>query len=58
MYIRKTILGGIFSIIFLFAALSVMFRMSLSFVVDNVTETKALVSNVAFDHEHENVTDI
>jgi septation ring formation regulator EzrA len=58
MYIRKTLIGGIFSIIFIFAALSVIFRMSFSYMIDNVIETKALVPYVAFEQEYENVRDM
>jgi hypothetical protein len=43
MYIRKTLIGGIFTIVFIFTSIAVVFHMLLSFSMDNIRETKGLV---------------
>lgn len=55
MYIRTTLLGGLFSIVFLFVALSIIFSTSMSFAFNNVVETKALVPMVALEQEYGDV---
>lgn len=55
MYIRKTLIGGIFSIMFISVALSIVFRMTLTYVFDNIIETKALVPLIAFQNQYESV---
>jgi N-acetylneuraminic acid mutarotase len=52
---RKTLFGGVFSLIFIFVGLSIVFTNSLSMILDNISETKALVPLVALNEKYENV---
>jgi N-acetylneuraminic acid mutarotase len=52
---RKTLFGGLFTLIFISAALSILFRNTLSLIIDNITETKSLVPIVALQEKYENV---
>lgn len=58
MYIRKTILGGLFSIAFMFAAISILFKLSLNYALNNIDEKKALVPLVALEQEYKHVISI
>jgi hypothetical protein len=55
MYIRKTLIGGVFTIVFVFGALAVAFNMFLSYAIDNVRESKALVPLAALEQKYESV---
>ncbi len=55
-YIRKTIIGGIFTIIFYGAAIIILFRSTISFSNDNIVETKALVPLIALEQQYGNVS--
>jgi hypothetical protein len=52
---RKTLFGGVFTLIFISIALSIIFKATLSLAIDNIHETKALVSLVALQERYENV---
>lgn len=55
MIIRKTLIGGISTIIFIGIAISIVFRTSLSIAIDNILETKALVPLVALERDYDSV---
>lgn len=55
MYKRKTLPGGIFSLVFMVAALTVLFRMTLSYAIDNIIETKSLVPSEALEQKYKTV---
>ena len=52
---RKTLFGGVFTLIFISIASSIMFKTTLSLAIDNIHETKALVPLVALEEKYENV---
>jgi hypothetical protein len=52
---RKTLLGGVFTIIFVSISLSIMFKLKLSLAIDNTYETKALVPLVVLQESYEHV---
>jgi hypothetical protein len=52
MVMRRTLIGGIASIIFIFLAISVVSKMSLTYILDNITETKTLVPIIALEQEY------
>lgn len=52
LYIRKTIIGGIFSLIFIFVALYLLYNRSIYFAIDNVMEIKALVPVIALEQQY------
>jgi hypothetical protein len=54
-YITKTLIGGIFTTGFLFAALAIIFNMFLSYAIDNIRETKGLVPLAALEQQYDNV---
>jgi hypothetical protein len=58
MYIRNTLIGGIFTISFIFAALAIVFNMFLSYSIDNIRETKALVPLAALEQQYDSVITI
>jgi hypothetical protein len=58
LYIKKTLIGGIFTIVFYFAALGIVFIMILSYSIDNIREIKALVPLAALEQEYDNVIHI
>ena len=47
-YFRKTSLGGLFSIIFVFLAISTFATSLLSFVTDNITQSQTLIPSIAY----------
>jgi hypothetical protein len=55
MYIRKTIIGGLFTTAFYFAAVGIVFSMILSYSIDNIRETKALVPLAALEQQYDSV---
>jgi hypothetical protein len=55
MYIQKTFIGGIFTIAFIFAAISVVFNMLLSYSIDNIREIKGLVPNFTVEQDYKDV---
>jgi hypothetical protein len=55
MYIRKTLIGGIFTTAFIFASIAIIFSMFLSYAIDNIRETKALVPLAALEQKYDNV---
>ncbi len=54
-YIRKTLIGGVFTTAFVFAALAIIFTMFLSYAIDNIRETKALVPLAALEQQYDSV---
>jgi hypothetical protein len=54
-YIRKTLIGGLFTTAFYFAAVGIVFSMILSFLIDNIRETKALVPLAALEQQYDSV---
>jgi hypothetical protein len=54
-YIRKTLIGGIFTIVFIFGAIAVVFNMLLSYSLDNIRETKGLVPYFSVEQEYKDV---
>jgi hypothetical protein len=58
LYMRKTLIGGIATMIFFGTALSIIFKMTLAFYIDNIIETKALVPAVALEQDYETVINI
>jgi uncharacterized membrane protein YciS (DUF1049 family) len=58
MYIRKTLIGGVFTTAFIFAALAITFIMFLSYAIDNIRETKALVPLAALEQQYDGVIPI
>jgi hypothetical protein len=58
MVIRKTTIGGVFSIAFIFAAISIVFKLSISYATENIVETKALVPLIALQEHFDAVIDI
>jgi Ca2+/Na+ antiporter len=54
-YIRKTLIGGVFTTAFIFAALAIGSSMLISYGIDNIRETKGLVPYAALEQEYENV---
>jgi hypothetical protein len=58
MYIRKTLLGGLFSIIFIFISLSLVFSSTITFILDNIVETQTLVPLVTIEQDYKNVISI
>jgi N-acetylneuraminic acid mutarotase len=58
MVARKTIIGGAATIVFLVFAVSIVFNMGLTYGVDNIAETKALVPLVALEQDHGSVISI
>jgi hypothetical protein len=55
MYIRRTLIGGLFTTAFYFAAVGIIFSMILSYSIDNVLETKALVPLAALEQQYDRV---
>jgi hypothetical protein len=55
MTIKKTLIGGIFTMAFMFYALGIIFNVFLSYGLDNIRETKGLVPLVALEQQYENV---
>jgi hypothetical protein len=53
---RKTLLGGLFTIIFIIVCISILFSTSLSLAMDNIKETKALVPRISIEEKYEKVT--
>jgi hypothetical protein len=58
MYIRKALIGGVFTTAFIFAALAITFIMFLSYAIDNIRETKALVPLAALEQQYNGVIPI
>lgn len=58
MVARKTIIGGTATIVFLVIAVSIVFNMGLTYGIDNIAETKALVPLVALEQEYGSVKSI
>lgn len=58
MVARKTIIGGIASISFIVVAMSIVFSMGLTYGLDNIVETKALVPLVVLEQEYGSVISI
>lgn len=52
MVIKKTFIGGIATSVYFIIAVSIIFSMGLSYGLDNITETKALVPEVALEQEY------
>jgi hypothetical protein len=56
MYPRKTLKGGIFSVIFLFIVIYILFDRTIYYTFNNVLETKALVPSIALDQKYGTVS--
>jgi hypothetical protein len=54
--VKKTLIGGMFTTIFIFAALGIIFNIFLSYAIDNIREIKALVPLAALEKQYDNVT--
>jgi hypothetical protein len=52
MYIRRTVIGGMFSLAFICLAISIIFSTSLSYGLNNIVETKGLVPIITLEHEY------
>jgi hypothetical protein len=55
MYTRNTYIGGIFSIIFLFASVYVLFDRTMYFALNNIREVKALVPAISLEKQYGDV---
>ncbi len=56
MVVKKTFIGGIATSVYVIIAVSIIFRMALSYGLDNIAETKALVPEVALEQEYGEVS--
>lgn len=56
MYMRKTFLGGLASVLFIMASITIIFDISLSYALDNIVESKALVPIIPLEKEYKNVS--
>jgi hypothetical protein len=55
MYVRNTLFGGIFTIVFIFAGTAVVFNFLLSYYIDNIRETKGLIPLFSLEQEYKEV---
>jgi hypothetical protein len=55
MFIKKTFIGGLFSIGFLAFAISLISRLSINYLHQNIIETKMLVPLVTLENEYKSV---
>jgi hypothetical protein len=55
MYVRKTLFGGIFTIVFIFGGIALVFNFLLSYHIDNIRETKGLIPLFSLEQEYEEV---
>jgi hypothetical protein len=58
MKLKKTLIGGIFTIIFVFSSLGIIFNIFLAYSIDNIRETKALVPLAAIEQQYDSVISI
>jgi hypothetical protein len=55
MQVKRTLLGGTFTIFVICFATMIVTNQSVSYIMDNSIETKALVPLVAIEEEYDNV---